>query len=79
MSASTSVNCPEAEHDLTGYTAIGSVEEKPPVWDVDELIEQAGGFGRMQWLGIFLATISLHGVGFFIYNLGLLELVPRLE
>ncbi|CAI2361450.1 unnamed protein product [Moneuplotes crassus] len=79
MSTPTSVNCHDGVNDLSGFTSIPLTDSKAPVYDIDECIEKSGGFGKFQWLMIALATISLHGVNFFIYNLGFLELVPRLE
>ena len=45
---------------------------------VDEAIEEAGGFGRFQFLYVPLAGIGFIANGFFIYNLNYLTLLPEL-
>ena len=47
-------------------------------YDVDALIDKAGGFGRMQWWIIIFAFITNQGFNNFSYNFVYLELVPSL-
>ena len=49
------------------------------MYNIDEWIDKAGGFGKLQWIMIFYALFAFQGINFYIYNLSLLELVPRLE
>jgi len=49
------------------------------VFDIEQAIQRAGGFGRQQWLMLLFASFGYQGINFFIYNLAYLELVPRLE
>ncbi|CAI2362935.1 unnamed protein product [Moneuplotes crassus] len=57
--------------DLTSST--------PETLNIEQLIEKAGGFGRLQWIMLLYAVIAKQGASFFMYNLAYLELVPRLE
>ena len=45
---------------------------------VHEAIEEAGGFGKFQFLYVPLAGIGFISNGFFVYNLNYLTLLPEL-
>lgn len=57
---------------------MGSVTSDGRGYDIDQLINKAGGFGRMQWILLSFAICSYQGLNFFLYNFAYLELVPRL-
>ena len=45
--------------------------------NINQLIEKAGGFGKLQWLVLCFAILSYNGINFFVYNLAFLELMPQ--
>ena len=75
------------ERDDSSRNNIGEISERLATtsdnrlqgYDINQLIDQAGGFGRYQILLIVLGGIAYPGINFFIYNLAFLELVPKLE
>ena len=67
----------QSDEDIVDHNI--SAIHKPPTLDIDQAIDKAGGFGKLQWLMILFATIGYQGVNFFVYNLAFLELIPRLE
>ena len=48
-------------------------------YNVEELIDKAGKFGRFQWLVVMYVMITISGVNFYSTNLAYLELVPDLK
>jgi MFS family permease len=48
------------------------------IYDIDDLFEKSGGFGKMQWLIVIFTILSYQGINFYIYNLAFLELMPKL-
>ena len=53
-------------------------QEELKRYDIDVLLDKAGGFGRMQLMIIIFVFISNQGFNFFSYNFAYLELVPSL-
>ena len=53
-----------------------SSPHKSNVIGIDEAIEQAGGFGKFQWLYCILTALCYPTSGIFVYNLGYLTLKP---
>ena len=45
-------------------------------YEVDTLIQKAGGFGRLQWFLMLFAIVGSQGFSYFMYNFAFLELVP---
>ena len=58
---------------------VNSFEKEDKPLNIDECIDKAGGFGKLQWLLLIYAIIARQGVSFFLFNLPFSELVPRLE
>ena len=51
-------------------------EDELRTYDIDTLLQKAGGFGRMQWWIMIFVFIGSQGFNCFIYNFAYLELVP---
>ena len=45
-------------------------------YEIDTLIQKAGGFGLLQWWLMFYAIIASQGINYFMFNFQFLELVP---
>ena len=65
--------------EISSERFITSSDDKLQGYDINELIEQAGGFGKYQILLNIFGCIAYQGISFVIYNLAFLELVPKLE
>ena len=48
-------------------------------YDIDQLFEKSGGFGRFQWLILLYVMVTYSGTNFYTYNLAYLELMPALK
>ena len=46
--------------------------------DVNSILEKAGGFGKFQFFTMLAVILWNQGVGFFLFGLPFLELVPKL-
>lgn len=44
--------------------------------EIDDLINKAGGFGKMQYMILIFALLASQGLNYFVYSLAYLELVP---
>lgn len=49
------------------------------VYDIDQAIERAGGFGKFQWIYVSLAAVCFDMNGYFLQNLSYLTLIPVLK
>ena len=47
-------------------------------YDIETLIQKAGGFGRLQWLLLIYAIFAAQGINYFMYNFAYLELMPSI-
>ena len=45
-------------------------------YEIDTLMQKAGGFGRLQWFLMLFAIVASQGFSYFMYNFAFLELVP---
>ena len=74
--SSTSIN---EEESLLGTNVYSSDSNNIEGYNVDQLIDKAGRFGKFQWLLILYILVTTSGVNFYITNLPYLELVPALK
>ena len=65
--------------DISSERLITASDDGLVGYDINNLIDQAGGFGKYQVLLMILGAIAYPGINFFVYNLAFLELVPKLE
>ena len=65
--------------EISSERFMTSSDDKLQGYDINQLIEQAGGFGKYQILLNIFGCIAYQGISFVIYNLAFLELVPKLE
>ena len=47
-------------------------------YELDTLIQTAGGFGRLQWFLMIYVIIASQGFTYFMFNFAYLELVPKI-
>ena len=47
-------------------------------YELDTLIQIAGGFGRLQWFLMIYSIVASQGFNYFMYNFAYLELVPNI-
>ena len=49
------------------------------MYDIEGMIDAAGGFGRMQLYSLIVCFIALNGANYYSFTLSYLELQPKFE
>ena len=52
-------------------------QEQLQSYNIEELMQKAGGFGCMQWLLLLYVLICGEGINIFAFTFAYLELVPK--